>query len=337
MRTEKRSFIQLIPYLSLVFFILLFSVLQIILAGKEGMIPLSGIFSGGQQEIFFSGLKTFASFLLIAVFVKIVITYWEIVRHGGGMDTFLKRARAFPKEISGILRKTSDSFAIIVLNLLFVPLIIRQANALSAGRLWDDIWNSADKLLTGIYPWISLGNARYPSWFLDLAEFSYFQIAAFLLLFVCYLLYKNPKLYDRFLAAFFLTFILLPFFWLFTPTIAPLDRYIKNVFELEIPSDLEIALQSYDPQPQIRQIHDEWNIISVTAFPSAHIIWLVFLGAFAYRAGKKIFLFALPFVLFSAFGTVLFAVHYFSDVIGGILVAVGGIWATGQLEKIKRD
>lgn len=337
MKTEKKSFIQLIPYFSLVFFILLFSILQIILAKDGGMIPLSGIFSGGQQEIFFSGLKTFVSFLLIALFVKIVITYWEIVRHGGGMDTFLRKAREFPGEVSEILKKTSDSFAIIVLNLLFVPLIIRQANALSAGRLWDDIWNSADKLLTGVYPWISLGNIEYPSWFLKFTEFSYFQIGAFLLLFACYLLYKKPKLYDRFLAAFFLTFIILPFFWFFTPTIAPFDRYIKNVFDLPIPRGVEIALESYSPQSEIRRIHDEWTIISVTAFPSAHIIWLVFLGVFSYRAGKKIFLFSLPFILFSAFGTVLFAVHYFSDVIGGILIAVGGIWVVGRLEKIQGD
>jgi membrane-associated phospholipid phosphatase len=150
-----------------------------------------------------------------------------------------------------------------------------------------------------------------------------------------------PDVYKKFIATFLFSFILLVGGWMAFPALTPLDRYIENGYKLPIAHDISLAIASYTPPEGIKVVWKKWisphqngeREIPVTSIPSAHIVWIIILGAYLFQFKKILFWIFLPFLFLSALGTLLFTMHYFADVLAGICIGVLSILFVSKLSQ----
>ena len=233
--------------------------------------------------------------------------------------------------VSGIL---------LLLGVIPFGLAIAQLNIFNTPNLKDELIAQWDFLVTGTYPFLSLGLLPYPGWFVEAVEFSFEYLAMAILALAAYAFLWRSGMFRQMVAAFFLGSIILFVAWSFLPAMSPHGRFIDNVYNLPISPFLQQELLKYSPhekianfQKEMREDLNDLSVLPTTTMPSAHVVWGVLLVYYSFRISRWLLLFTLPFALLSTVGTVLFAQHYFVDIPAGILVSLLSILAVEYLKK----
>jgi membrane-associated phospholipid phosphatase len=340
--SKKFSLLNSFPFISILFFFIFFIVLGSSL-GKS----LSELFAfqeslhGAPQVIFISGLKFSLIAILFVLLAEAGIMYWKIVKEKMGRIEIQKLFFSALPRVRGAAARVLGGFALVGINLFLTSLIFPLLNEAGSGRLFDDALMRLDILFTGAYPFIVLGNLPLPDFFISLTAFSYLQIGSALFVFTFLTLAHAPDVYKKFIATFLFSFILLVGGWMAFPALTPLDRYIENGYKLPIAHDISLAIASYTPPEGIKVVWKKWispyqngeREIPVTSIPSAHIVWIIILGAYLFQFKKILFWIFLPFLFLSALGTLLFTMHYFADVLAGICIGVLSILFVSKLSQ----
>jgi membrane-associated phospholipid phosphatase len=138
------------------------------------------------------------------------------------------------------------------------------------------------------------------------------------------------------------------------PVLSPQDRYIDNIYQLQIsppaPASLVVAVANYHPQPEIAAFLQTIRTgkvglpaLPTSTFPSAHVLWAAIAGWYLFQAdadarrnGRRTWRrwlgwIALPFLIASTFGTVLLAQHYFMDIPAALVIAALAIWLANSI------
>jgi hypothetical protein len=219
-------------------------------------------------------------------------------------------------------------------------LVMSYLNVLNADKLIDEKILGWDKFIFGDYPFLAQADYVYPSLFVELViqSFSYLPFAFFVLFFL--VLAKRRELFGKMAVTFALALIISLPLWNIFPVMSPHDRYIDNVYELAIPVDIESRLESFSPQPQIREYLDAAraqktnnlrDYYPTSTFPSAHVEWAVLLIYFSALLNRRWLWLTIPFGIFSSIGTFFLSQHYVVDLPAGILVALVAIWIVNRL------
>lgn len=285
--------------------------------------------------------QTFLSFFLV-VFCCLFI-YGAFLFFSSAFSS-LDPTRFFSKEfllkiVHVGVREFSSMLSImvpVIFTFLFVSVSMSYINPVNATRLIDIRVASWDYALFGFHPFIVFQSISYPNWFVWLVDFSFMNLPVFLILSSVYVFFRDRRVFEEIAAVFCLSLILMIFFWQIFPVLSPHDRFIDNVYHLDVPQDIAEGLaREYRPQPMIQSflesIRDRKNeslggVMPTSTLPSAHVAWATLLVYYAFRVKKKSLIILFPIALFSTIGTVLFAQHYFVDVPGGILVMGLSIW-----------
>lgn len=340
--SKKFNLLNSFPLISAFFFFIFF----IILGSSLGK-SLSELFAfneslhGAPQVIFISGLKFSLIAILFVLLAEAGIMYWKIVREKMGRIEIQKLFFSALPRVTKAATRVLGGFALVGINLFLASLIFPLLNEAGSGRLIDDALMRVDILLTGTYPFIAIGNLPLPDFFISLTAFSYLQIGSALFVFAFITLAHAPDVYKKFIVAFLFSFILLVGGWMTLPALTPLDRYIENGYKLPISQEISLAIASYAPPEGVRVVWEKWTSphqngerdIPVTSIPSAHIVWIIILGAYLFQFKKILFWIFIPFLFLSALGTLLFTMHYFADVLAGICIGVLSIVFVSQLSR----
>lgn len=319
---------------------IVFVALAVLLAGESppGGAPLLRFYLRGML----SPLRMLSAWLVVFYLVSFYLSLPQlfplpaIFRRPVGLPPLLTPAEMLGYARTFLVRlyRTLSIIVPAVFALVFVSLALDAMNAWNAGRLRDEFLMAWDRTLTASYPFIALAAVPYPPWFISAVVFSFHYLVSIILLLPAYLSQRHYPLFRQFAAAFFVSTLLSFPGWLLTPALSPQDRFIDNVYQRPISSEIALALDRYHPPPavarflaDVRQSKDRelGGIMPTSTMPSAHVAWAVLLVYYGYRALPLLSLITIPLALLSTLGTVLLAQHYVIDIPAGIVVAVFGI------------
>jgi membrane-associated phospholipid phosphatase len=228
----------------------------------------------------------------------------------------------------------------LVLSFWSLSLALGVLNVFNTSRLKDELLFRWDVFLTGTFPPFSLASIAWPAWFVEAVDFSFMKLVPVFMIFAFYVFLVRPRLFREAAGVFALVSMLMFAGWLLFPVLSPHDRFIDNVYDLEIPDAVSQYVVSFIPHENIAEVQDRirenknaWSIMPTSTFPSAHIAWAVLFVYYARRLHLWLLAGVVPFALLSSFGTILFAQHYFIDIPAGIAVAVFSIWLVQRLVK----
>ena len=276
-----------------------------------------------------------AFILLVAAYIRLLV-FWIWAGFKGldpaaffSRDSMLRAIRAL-----GELLKNALFVGIPFLFAFYTfGLALGQLNLFNAARLQDGLLLQWDVFLTRTFPPLSLASLRYPEWFVKAVDVSFLYLPSALAVFGAYLFQARHKLFREAAGAFFLSAVVMFAFWIVFPVMSPHDRFIDNVYRLPTPASAQSYVDAYHPQEEIasflqrmREDKKGLSVFPTSTFPSAHVVWAVFLMYYSWRVSRWLVFISVPFALFSSVGTVLFAQHYFVDVPAGILVSAFSIW-----------
>lgn len=132
-------------------------------------------------------------------------------------------------------------------------------------------------------------------------------------------------------------------FWYIWPSTSPMQGYIDNVFNADIPVDIQVQLDTFTPNQNLmdfldlmREKQDDGQggkSTSFTTMPSMHVGWASILAYYAIRSRRKLAYFYVPYWFLNCLATVYLNQHYAIDVPGGIFVAALSIWLTSLMVK----
>jgi len=227
------------------------------------------------------------------------------------------------------------SFVLFGLNLSYI-------NSLNASNLRDELLLSSDRALTGLYPFIFLGNIHYPKWAVEAVDFSFGSLPLFFAVFLIYLLFTKKDLFLEAATAFTMSLLVSLPFWIMIPAMSPHDRFIDNIYNLEINSETQKAIATYQPQAELRKFLEKiresknrlGNNAPTTTFPSAHIEWALLFAYYGFWSDKRLLFAILPLAILSSFGTIFFAQHYFVDIPAGVVIGAIAITIAKLLRQL---
>ena len=292
---------------------------------------------GSPQSIFYWTGELF----LVAIFLQVAYLLLAFGLRERPPKEFLSYlVYSQPRLLWRQLKKNLLSGVLLLLGAISLGLVIGQLNIFNTPNLKDELIAQWDFLLTGTYPFLSLGSLQYPGWFVGAVEFSFRYLAMAVFVLAAYAFFWRSDIFRQTVAAFFLGLVILFFGWSMFPAMSPHGRFIDNVYNLSIPPALEQQLQPYSPHEKVasfqkgmREDLNDLSVLPTTTMPSAHVAWGVLLVYYSFRISRWLLLFTLPFALLSTLGTVLFAQHYFVDIPAGILVSILSILAVEYLKK----
>jgi hypothetical protein len=310
---------------------------------------LAGSFAG-----FFYGAVVFVCLIVIALVI------WSL---GGGLlmavvqkfrvrkmvpDTFFRD----PREVFLAAARRSREVLLVIPIFIFVGLAgiaMGEANLFDRVRLADTTVAGWEHALFGNYVFAILGAIPYPHWFILFIIWSFENMAIIMVVAGIILAYTAVARFHEFLIALCIGILAMIPIWLLLPALSPQDRFINNVYQLPVPSQIAQAIANYHPQQEILDFYtavraDKNGLpaLPTSTVPSAHVFWAVLTGYYLFRAGsgktrsgrvlRWLAWIALPFLIASSYGTVLLAQHYFIDVPAGIAVALLAIWLAHDIE-----
>lgn len=324
-------------YFTAFFFLAAFLILQLKNGGRE---PQND-FLAYYKLLFFGSLKMIVieALLLILLWfsvVLIVLFVSSAIRGFRSGDFSLgrhvsKKMKSLIYELKEVARIGPATMAI----LFFISSSLSVLNDLNKFNLKDEMLLKIDVFLTGSYPFVSLHSFEYPGWFVSAVRFSFLNLTIFMLAAAFYIFFKNKKKFREMASAFSLGMVLLFSIWIFVPALSPQDRYIDNVYELPVKTEISAILANYSPQKEIKDFLKEmreWkkNLknMSTSTMPSAHILWASVFGYYIFKTNRLWGVAAAPLLILSSFGTFFLAQHYFVDVPAGVLTAAVAIFTT---------
>lgn len=270
-------------------------------------------------------------FLIVLFFVR--ITVWWLNAATKGLDPAVVFSRENAKHAFRDFLEFLRNLLLIgipsILALYALTLALGELNVFNTSRLRDEFIFQLDVFLTQTFPSLSLTSFQYSGWFVEATRVSFDNIVAAFALLGAYLFQAKHKLFREAGGAFFLGLMIMFIGWTLLPVLSPHDRFIDNVYNLEISSQAQGYVNNYHPQEEIvsflqkmRESKEGLSVMPTSAIPSAHVAWAVLLVYYSWRAHRFLVLVALPIAVLSTFGTVLFAQHYFIDMPTGIATGV---------------
>ena len=215
-----------------------------------------------------------------------------------------------------------------------------ELNVLNSTRLMDEMLARWDVAVTGTFLPLSIAAVQYPASMVAAIQFSFAYLVSAVTVFGLYLFQTNQKLFREAAGAFFLAALISFAGWALFPVMSPHDRYIDNVYHAPVAADMQAYVDGYNPQAEtqefldvMRQNKQGLSVMPTSTFPSAHVVWAVFLVYYSWRITKWFLLITVPFAALSSVGTFFFAQHYFVDVPAGIAVALVAIVVARYLAK----
>lgn len=343
--SKQFHLLNVFPYLSALFFFIFFIILGLSL-GKSitELFAFNESLYGAPQVIFLSGLQFSRAIVFLILLIEIGMMYWKVIKERTQKEKIKNLLSSLFLRVWCLGKSVLVNFALIGINLFFASLIFPLVNEAGRDRLIDNALMHIDKLITGGYPFIIIGNLNLPDFFISLTAISYLQIGSALFLFTFITLVHKREVYKKFITAFLFSFILLMGGWLIMPALTPLDRYIENGYQLPISQNISDALATYAPHEKVVETWGKWlsphqngeQAIPVTSIPSAHIVWIIILGTYLYQFRKALFWIFLPFLFLSTLGTLLFTMHYFVDVLAGIGIGVISIYFVSYISQKRK-
>jgi hypothetical protein len=281
----------------------------------------------GSLASFFYGAVLF----LCGAIVALVI--WTLAK------SFITRAGDPRRVFLAALRRSRDVWLIIpaILYITVVALAMGEANEFARAHLLDGTVIGWEHALFGVYVFAALGAIHYPHWLIELIIFSFSNMGLFLVGAGILLSYLAPRRFHELIVAFCIGILLMVPVWLLVPVLSPQDRYIDNVYQLNVASpSLSTAIANYHPQSEIENYlnvvrAEKANLpaLPTSTFPSAHVFWATLAGYYLFRLrGRQRWIawIVLPFLIASTFGTILLAQHYFMDIPLAMAIAAIAIW-----------
>ena len=310
---------------------------------------LSGIFLylsnlislGSRSDAFFvyylnlisQPLKYSLFWLAVAVVVSFGLLVWLAL-------TFLKFSMKLTdwralfaerlREIPSFLKRESVFFAKYALpagfSFFLVAFILGYVNQINSVNLKDEILMSFDKTIFGVYPGLYLSSFSYPDWFPKAVIFFFENLVSVVAIAAAYLYFRTKPLFKKFSVSLCLSLLFMLPLWMTFPALSPHDRFIDNVYNLPIAEVLSQKIAEYKPSAFVGEFLLEMRnkkeasgtpYLPTSTLPSAHVAWAVIAGFYLFKAKRVLGIIALPPLIFSSFGTVFLAQHYFVDVLGG--------------------
>lgn len=243
------------------------------------------------------------------------------------------------RRILNTIGKIVGIFIPILVGVSLLTLALSRMNAVNVSHLQDFVLADTGYKIFGVYPFIAVTSVEYPEFFLVITRFVFSGIYPIVALLFFYLYICHRKHFFDLVTSFFISFALMVPLWNVFPALSPHDRYIDNVYNLEIQKPMRVALANYAPQSPINDFlidMRKWKEQTLTrmptsTFPSAHVAWAFF---FVFYLGKVRYLYGLlglPVFVLVSIGTVVFAQHYAVDVPAGLLIAALSVWITSLL------
>ena len=313
-------------YLTLFIFVGVFAIFYFLLGQSSTGNFISYTFGRSGKGILWALIP-----LSFAFVFRLGVLWVRAFTRGVDPSTFFSRQSAveFSKKAGEFFKNLLFVGVPFVLSFYALTSALGQLNIFNSTRLKDELLFQWDVFLTHTFPPLSLSAVEYPQWFIGAVDFSFSSLVAAFALFGAYLFYANQKLFREAAIAFCVGSLLAFAGWVLFPVLSPHDRFIDNVYNLSMPSEVRSYVQEYDPQEEIRvflegmrKSKENLSVLPTSTFPSAHVFWAGLLVYYAYRLYRWLIVLALPFAVFSSIGTFLFAQHYFVDVPAGIVVAV---------------
>jgi hypothetical protein len=346
---KKISSLNLIVYGSIA---VLFSMLIVLGFSPEGLAAASfgafeyyfGIVISSLREALLFALYFLIIFLVFLVAVSNAKNLWNALRRNGKMPMMLGKSsvREAVREAFGILWKGLSAIAPAIFFVVLLSVVLSRINALDRFRLVDVRAIGLEYALFGNYVFAALGNFRYPSWFLNTIIFSFENMSGAVIITAFIICAFHHEKLRELVATFCLSMFLSVVMWIVFPALSPQDRFIDNVYKLPVPTSVLAAIQNYHPQREIsdfllsvRKEKAELVDLPTSTIPSAHIIWAVLAGYYLWRTRRWLGWIALPFLIASSFGTVLFAQHYFIDIPLALLISGVSVWIVEKLVRLK--
>ncbi len=342
---RKTRDVDLVSYASLVFVVLLFFVLAPI-AGEgsgSGNIFLYYASSAGQSLIGVSVLMLdfLAAFAIVLAIVSFVDNFIRLAS-GKSISPSLLGGTSLWGALKSVGRKLARTLLVVspaVALVVFLSFVLSDLNVLDRHRLVDQLLSGWEQGVFGNYFFAVLGGIPWPDIVVRFVAFSFNVLSAILILSAFVIAAFRFDVLRSMIAAFCLSLCVAIPLWAAFPALSPHDRYIDNVYSLPIPAPMATSLAGYHPTEAIRNFlvnvrrnKEEVPDLPTSTMPSAHVIWTVVAGYYLWRARRWLAYVALPFLLASTLGTVLFAQHYLIDIPAGLLVAVFSIWIVNRCE-----
>ena len=212
-------------------------------------------------------------------------------------------------------------------------LVLAQLNALNKARLHDELLFKMDTLFTDTFPALTFASFSYPDWFVEVTHLAFVYLWLLVFIFFIFVLQRDRKLFLEAAGVLSFALVLMLVVWLAFPALSPHDRFIDNVYELPIPREVQVYIDAYAPHEEVvefltsmRTTKEGLTVFPTNTFPSVHVAGVVGLVYYAWRLRRWIGYVIMPLVIFSSFGAVLFAQHYFVDLVAGVLISVVSIW-----------
>lgn len=206
------------------------------------------------------------------------------------------------------------------------------------GRLVDDWLMELDKSAFGSYPFLwDYGQISFFKYISPLSVYSYEILGLMMGIgWVVFYIAKHRAIFSGYIMAISLACVIGLPIWFFYPALTPINRYLDNVYNLEINPSIEKMISSYNPDRYVLRFQEEirleqGEIPDISAMPSMHAAWAIIVVYYFFRFNKRTIFLTLPWFFFSTFGTFYLAQHYFIDIVVALPVAIIAIWLAGVL------
>ena len=199
-----------------------------------------------------------------------------------------------------------------------------------------------DHSIFGVYPpiWLQQSDNALKPMIDKLVPFLivvYYSLVLVLDIALFILFFFKTRLCIQFICAFFLCAIISMPFWYLFPSISPMIAYFEPILFQDISTNVESALHTYSPLPQLEQalqssveyrssVRD--TSLIVTTIPSMHIAWSFLVVFYLIAFSRVLALVVVPFFILNSLSTIITMHHYAIDTLGGILVAIVAIFIT---------
>ncbi len=247
-----------------------------------------------------------------------------------GSEPAIERlSKSKPESISKRVLQIVQVAIPILLNLIILSYLLGYLNVENKGRLVGVELAAIDHSLTGTYPFLSLEMIRLPDLLIKAIELSFLSLPFVLALIAVIAYIKSKWAFSKYAFAFLTTIIMMIPIWMAVPALSPQDRFIDNVYHLDIPPRIETALQGFAPVPEVKKflklMRDSKQGLAVmptSTFPSSHAAWATIAFVYVLEISPLSALILSPILLLSTLGTFYLSQHYFIDVPAGVLVGL---------------
>ena len=226
---------------------------------------------------------------------------------------------------------------------VLVTLIIGSMAVQLRGKLIDSWLMEIDKSLFGFYPFLgSYGQIPFFENLAPLIVYSYVCLGLVMGgVWIIFYLSQNRKFLSQYILATSLVVVIALPLWFSFPALTPQNRYLDNVYSQEISLSVRELIRNYQPNKYVLDFQKKVRLepgeaAGVNTVPSMHVAWAVIIVYYLFQFKRKTIFWALPWSLFSTFGALYLAEHYFIDVLAALPVAVVAILLANYLVKIEK-